>query len=155
MTRKYKGASKSILHVKNSKSKSYKHKKQGRLGKDCIYYNKEKQTCNNRMNLMYNIFCKSDNCKYYKKKKSEKENDVFAPLPIQAGTHERTNEYIAVSRNIGTPCHVGYMKSNEPRRHKARCIYYDKESKKCRHYLYKCIGSSKCEKYKEKDIKNE
>lgn len=154
MTRKYKGASKSILHVKNSKSKSYKHKKQGRLGKDCIYYNKEKQTCNNRMNLMYNIFCKSDNCKYYKKKKSKKENDVFAPLPIQAGTHERTNEYIAVSRNIGTPCHVGYMKSNEPRRHKARCIYYDKSDKLCHCgksgcYMMRCGGSAHCTGYRE------
>ena len=107
------------------------------------------------MSLVYNTFCKSDSCKYYKKNKIEKENDIFVTLPIQAGTHERTNEYIAVSRNIGTPCHVGYMKSNEPRRHKARCIYYDKESKKCRHYLYKCIGSSKCEKYKEKDTNDE
>ena len=64
-----------VLHIKNSKSKSYKHKKQGRLGKDCIYYNKEKQTCNNKSSLTYNAFCKSDNCKYYKEKKVKK--DVY------------------------------------------------------------------------------
>lgn len=148
MTRKNKKSSKSILFVKNSKSKSYKHKKKGRLGKNCIYFNEEKKTCKNMLNFKsYNIFCKSNGCPYYKEKETNKED--YLPLPFQSGTHECTNEYIAVSKNIGTPCHVGYMKSNEPRRHKARCIYYNKESKKCRHYLYKCIGSSKCEKYKE------
>lgn len=142
-----------ILKIKNSKSKSYKHTKRGRKGKECIYYNKEKQTCNNKMSLSYNTFCKSDNCKYYIKKKIEKENDILVPLPNQAGIHERNNEYIAVSRNIGTPCHVGYMKSNDARRHKSRCIYYDKVSKTCKYYLFKCIGSSKCEKYQEKEEK--
>ncbi len=139
-----------VLHIKNSKSKAYKHKKQGRIGKNCKYYNDEKCTCI----LSYKSFCKSDNCNCYKEKEHKiiKSDDDIVPLPMQAGTHERTNEYIKISKNIGTPCHVGYMKSTEPRRHKARCIYYEKESKKCTYYLYKCVGSSRCEKYHEKEL---
>lgn len=105
-----------VLHIKNSKSKAYKHKKKGRIGKNCKYYNDEKHTCI----LSYKSFCKSDNCNCYEEKEHKiiKSDDDIVPLPIQAGTHERTNEYIKISKNIGTPCHVGYMKSNEPRRHK-------------------------------------
>lgn len=142
-----------ILHIKNSKSKSNKHVKRGRKGIDCIYYNKEKQTCKNKNSLYYNVFCKSNDCKYYKEKekikKKSKGNNIFIPLPNQAGIHERNNEYISVSRNIGTPCHVGYMKSNDTRRHKTRCVYYCKENKQCKYYMFKCIGSAICEKYRE------
>lgn len=138
----------SVMHIKNSKSKDNKHIKRGRKGKDCIHYNKEKKTCNR-----VKSFCRSSECIHFKTKKEKqklKKNGAFVPLPYQAGIHERTNEYIAISKNIGTPCHVGYMKSNEPRRHKTRCIYYQKENKMCKHYLYKCVGSSRCEKYQER-----
>lgn len=145
---------KSILHIRNSKSKSNKHKKRGNLGKDCIYYNHDKLTCTCFLSPYNHTLCKMCNCfKSNKIKKTDNENNVYIDIPIQAGIHERTNEYISVSKNIGTPYHVGYMKSNEPRRHKARCVYYQKENKMCKHYLYKCVGSTRCEKYEERKRK--
>lgn len=137
----------SVMYIKNSKSKNNKHIKRGRKGKDCMHYNKEKKTCNRTKS-----FCKSNGCEHFKTKKEKRKpngNNVFVPLPQKVGTHEKTNEYIGISRNIGTPCHVGYIKSNEPRRHKSRCIYYKKDTKFCNWYKYKCVGSSQCEEYEE------
>lgn len=87
------------------------------------------------------------------KSKLSSYNEDYLEQPFMASTHERTNKYIGLSKNIGTPVHVGYMKSNDKRRHKARCIYYDKINKLCKWFMYKCIGSSKCDKYKEYDNK--
>lgn len=55
-----------------------------------------------------------------------------------------------------TPWHLGYAKKKEddPRRHKARCIYYYKTNKTCECtkspcYLFNCGGSAHCKYYKE------
>lgn len=143
----YKKSKVGILYIKRSKNKSYKVKKRGRLGKECIYFNDEKLTCSQS-----GSFCHSDNCLGFTKRKSKLSNydENYLPSPYRAGTHERTNEYIALSKNIGTPMHVGYMKSHDSRRHKARCIYYNKETKSCLYYTRKCPGSSHCEKYMER-----
>ena len=52
------------------------------------------------------------------------------------------------------PWHIGSpkMDENDTRRHKARCIYYDNGTKKCRkvespYWLMKCGGSSHCRFY--------
>lgn len=54
------------------------------------------------------------------------------------------------SRLPDTPWHVGYAykDENDPRRHKARCIHYDKDKCMCR--LVRCIGSSHCKFYAER-----
>lgn len=50
-----------------------------------------------------------------------------------------------------TPWHVGYAlkKENDPRRHKARCIHYDKGL--CKYGDMKCCGSAHCQYYGEKE----
>ena len=53
-----------------------------------------------------------------------------------------------------TPWHIGYpkKKENDPRRHRSRCIYYDKKTTKCMRgvsYSY-CPGSARCSGYREK-----
>ena len=60
-----------------------------------------------------------------------------------------------------TPWHIGYTKCNDYdpeydiRRHRSRCMFYDKESKKCdclkyhSYYGKKCPGSAHCIYYKE------
>lgn len=51
-----------------------------------------------------------------------------------------------------TPWHVGFAKKKEddPRRHKARCRYY--EEGKCMRYNMKCCGSAHCKEYKEREL---
>ncbi len=63
----------------------------------------------------------------------------------------------SLSRNIGTPSHAEYlhMKEGDKKRHKSRCIEYDKENAVCRCvksqcYTSRCGGSSHCQYYKEK-----
>lgn len=58
----------SILFVKNSKSKSNKHAKQGRKGKNCIHFNNTKLKCDYIYSGYYHKFCQSDNCSGYKSK---------------------------------------------------------------------------------------
>lgn len=65
-----------------------------------------------------------------------------------------TNHFKKLSEDIGTPSHIDYLKSNDDRRHKSRCIYYDKSDKKCYcgkcgNYLMKCAGSGQCVRYNE------
>lgn len=53
-----------------------------------------------------------------------------------------------------TPWHVGYTKKeeNDPRRHKARCVFLQEGICHCGHdasYMRKCIGSSHCMSYSE------
>lgn len=139
-----------IAHIKNSKNRFHKTKKRGRIGKDCIYFNNEKLICNNTNN-----FCNSKNCIHFKPIKLDsgtlsEYNENYISLPQQAGTHEKTNEYLHLSKNIGTPVHVHYLKSSDPRRHKAHCIYYRKDNKHCEYIFSKCRGSSHCLHYKEK-----
>lgn len=148
-----------IITIKNSKSKSNRHTKRGLKGKDCIYFNEEKQTCLNRLSGYYRRFCMPNYCGKFKPKEDKmkhncglsKYNENHIPLPDKASVHESTNEYIGLSKNIGTPCHVSYLKSEGRRRHKARCIYYDKVSKFCDWFMTKCTGASHCDKYKEKE----
>lgn len=146
---------KSVIHIKNSKSKSNKHIKRGRKGKDCIFFDDINLTCKYSKSMNHNQFCKSESCKDFKAKNVIVKqglsgyDDTYIQLPTQQGTHERTNEYIGISKNIGTSCHVGYLQGDGHRRHKARCIYYDKVRKFCEWFMMKCAGSSKCDKYEE------
>ena len=55
-----------------------------------------------------------------------------------------------------SPWHIGYTKKkeNDPRRHKARCIYYDNKTKICisaksSYCGVKCGGSAHCGAYRE------
>lgn len=62
------------------------------------------------------------------------------------------SHFVKLSQDIGTPSHIDFLKSNDDRRHKARCIYYSKQDKnchcgKCCTYMLKCIGSSHCYNY--------
>lgn len=63
----------------------------------------------------------------------------------------------SLSRNMGTPSHVEYlhMAEGDKKRHKSRCIEYDKKNSTCRcvkspYYTSRCGGSSHCQYYKEK-----
>lgn len=49
----------------------------------------------------------------------------------------------------GTPWGIGYIKANDKRRHKSRCGYY--ENKACNYRHGRCIGSSHCSHYIERD----
>ena len=62
----------SINRIKNSKSKSIKHVKRGRKGKDCIYFNHEKLTCLHPLSPYHNCFCNSKECGFYKDKSPSK-----------------------------------------------------------------------------------
>lgn len=128
----------------------------------CIYYDKSDGRCTNK-NCSKSYCTTSHNCTGYKRRDKNKiNNDIqyndslseydrsYLQTPSQSGTHERTNEYIAVSRHVGTPMHVGYLKSNDKRRHKSRCIYYKKLTKFCVFYNRQCGGSNRCEIYREK-----
>lgn len=58
-----------ILKIKN-KSKSVKHTKRGKKGKDCIYFNHDKLSCNNKASLFHGKLCKV--CDFY----TEKDNNT-------------------------------------------------------------------------------
>lgn len=161
---KYEKKNKSILHVKRSKSKSYKHKKRGRKGINCIWFNPDKATCNCNISGRYNKFCKSDNCNNYKAIKEQEENkknvksnlspydENYIIKPYKASIHESDNKFIGISKSIGTPVHGEYLKNKDGiRRHKARCINYNKVDKSCRILNNKCIGSSHCNYYDEQN----
>ncbi len=142
----------SINHISNSGSRSNKVVKKGLKGKDCIYFNEQKKNCQLYKKLC--TFCSDFSPKNYVPRKasrlSEYEEDYLV-LPTQAGRHDSTREYVGLSKHIGTPVHVNYLKSNDGRRHKARCIYYCKATQKCEYFIDKCKGSAHCEKYEEKE----
>ena len=122
----------------------------------CIYYNIGDMKCSNK-NCSKVICTTAKDCTCYKRREKEPKrklsnyDDTFIQLPTQQGTHERNNEYIGISKNIGTSCHVGYLQGDGHRRHKVRCVYYDKVKKFCEWFMMKCTGSSKCDKYEEKN----
>lgn len=63
-----------------------------------------------------------------------------------------------VGRMQGTPWHVEQMHRSEgdSRRHRARCIYYDKNQKLCVLWKNKkCYGTAHCSRYKEKQSASE
>ena len=77
-------------------------------------------------------------------------DESYIQLPDQAAIHESTMESIKLSKDIGTPVHLSYLKKNDDRRHKARCIYIDKATKMCKWFMRKCTSSSRCDKYRER-----
>lgn len=52
----------------------------------------------------------------------------------------------------GTPWHVGFLTKDEgdPKRHRGRCVHFDKETKYCSKCHFNCIGSAHCRFYVEK-----
>lgn len=146
-------SNKSILYIKKSKSKTNKHKKRGNIGKDCIYYNHDKLSCDCSLSPYNHTLCKM--CDYFKTNNSNNkdniifENKVYITKPEQAGIHDLYKERL--SKNIGTPVHTEYLLKNkfDKRRHKARCIYYNKNDKLCycgksNVYMLKCNTSTHC-----------
>ena len=86
------------------------------------------------------------------KNKYKKNNNNPIDIPVQSGIHDTYKS--GLSRNIGTAVHVGYLHSNDDRRHKSRCIYYDKSDRSCHCgksgcYMMRCCGSSHCTGYRE------
>lgn len=86
------------------------------------------------------------------KNKHKKNNNSPIDIPVQSGIHDIYSS--GLSRNIGTAVHVGYLHSNDDRRHKSRCIYYDKSDRSCHCgksgcYMMRCGGSSHCTCYRE------
>lgn len=151
---KYKISHSGVIHGQNS---IYTNKAPiGQHMNSCKYHDKESHKCTN--SKCHTTICTTAHgCTCYKRKediqnkKSLSEYDEnYIQIPNQSGTHETDNSYIGISKNIGTPCHVGYIKSDGIRRHKARCIHYDKIRKMCTWFIIKCTGSSKCNKYCEK-----
>ena len=144
---------KSILHVKNSRSKSHAHAKRGHKGKDCIYYDPDKKSCGNRSSGFYQQFCHHDFCdsKQYKTDTLSTYDDSYIELPQQASYHDTTQYRESLSNYLGTPSHIGYLQraDGEPRRHKARCKYYNKIAKSCTYYRRKCPRSAHCKMYTE------
>lgn len=87
------------------------------------------------------------------KNKKKYNNDISLDIPMQSGIHD--NYKSGLSRNIGTSVHVGYLHKTDDRRHKSRCMYYDKLNKackcvKCRYYGIRCSGSAHCIWYQER-----
>lgn len=136
--------------VHNSYTHNYKNKGKG---KTCIYFNEEKLTCDYLCDMKIKQFCKNaKGCPHYIKKKIlSPYDDTFIEKPMQEFYHCPTNEYISLSKNIGTPCHPEYLKigENDKRRDKRRCIYYEKLHKLCSLKEFVCPGSSHCEEYNE------
>lgn len=62
-------------------------------------------------------------------KRKKKHNIDTIERPVQSGIHDIYKS--GLSRNIWTAVHVGYLHSNDDRRHKSRCIYYDKSDRSC------------------------
>ena len=59
-----------------------------------------------------------------------------------------------LSRLTGTPWHVEkYAREDgDGRRHRSRCLYYEKEGAYCRMEVGRCKGAAHCAFYKEKDV---
>lgn len=76
-------------------------------------------------------------------------NDIIVIHDNIAIVKDNTN-YSKISKNIGTICYVGYLKTNDKRRHKVRCIYYDKFKKWYLILVCRCVvASNSCGLYKE------
>ncbi len=59
-----------------------------------------------------------------------------------------------LNKMAGTPWHIEKMhrKEGDRRRHRSRCIYYDKEEPTCKRRMLKCMGAAHCDFYKEKAV---
>lgn len=64
---------------------------------------------------------------------------------------------MGVSRMQGTPWHEEVLgrKEGDPRRHRSRCIYFERDMAQCSHYRGKCWGSAHCMHYSEYDYNEE
>ena len=111
------------------------------------------------------IYGSSQPAKQYKKYKSKNKQvkpklspaDDIVQQPKTASYHAISNADNSISRNIGTPSHITYLskKENDDRRHRSRCIYYDKDTKHClapkgSYSGIRCPGSSHCTQYFER-----
>jgi len=54
---------------------------------------------------------------------------------------------MGVNQMTGTPWHLETLKSNDSRRHKSNCGYYDNGY--CKFYIESCRGSAHCDHYDE------
>ena len=139
------------IYINTVKSKDGKRQ----YKKSCLYYDVDTEKCMND-NCSSIVCYTAHNCTGYRRKEKEVKttlsnyDETYIQLPHKAGIHETDNRYIGISKNIGTPMHGEYLKSDGVRRHKARCIYYDKVGKLCGYFVRKCLGSSRCSEYKEK-----
>lgn len=92
----------------------------------------------------------------------EKANSVYTSNPddfrFVKERHADRTEYVfkRVNESIGTPSHIEYLKmsENDTKRHKSRCVEYDKKKKVCMcvrspYFTMKCGGSSHCKFYAE------
>ena len=61
---------------------------------------------------------------------------------------------MAIERMVGSPWHVEKMvrQEGDPRRHRSRCIYYDKKNSHCPKVVGKCVGAAHCTYYEEECI---
>lgn len=58
---------------------------------------------------------------------------------------------MGVSQMTGTPWHLETLKTKEgePRRHRRKCRFYDKETAFCSRISFKCGGAARCSHYEE------
>lgn len=95
-------------------------------------------------------------------RKEDKTDNVYASNSddfrfVKEYHADRTNYvFKRVNETIGTPTHIEYlrMSDNDTKRHKSRCVEYDKKKKVCMcvqspYFTMKCGGSSHCEFYAE------
>ena len=57
---------------------------------------------------------------------------------------------MGVNQMTGTPWHLETLKSNDSRRHRSNCGYYD--CGYCRFYIENCRGSAHCDRYDENAV---
>lgn len=137
------------IHAVKGKDGKRQHKK------SCLYYDVDTENCMNN-NCSSTVCYTAHNFTEYRRKEKEVKSklsdydETYIQKPFKASIHEPDNRYIRISRNIGTPMHGEYLKSDGIRRHKARCIYYNKVGKLCNYFVRKCLGTSRCNEYKEK-----
>ncbi len=151
-------------HLKYNNQVSYNIYDVGSDGRkdkrSCVYYCKDSQKCiNDKCSVIYCV--SASGCGSYKRRnKGIKSNNInndnkgslIDSIVIHdniASVKDNINYSNAISKNIGTNCHVGYLKRNDKRRHKTRCIYYDKVKKWCLMLVCRCVGSNRCGLYKE------
>lgn len=85
--------------------------------------------------------------------------DIHVDRPMQEFYHNPSNSHIGLTKRMGTPAHGTYLSKGEydDRRHRSRCINYDKKQDICtcvkgHYYLNHCCGSAQCNFYEEKVI---
>ena len=162
--RKYKGSKDKRATFYTNKTPTADGRKPDK--RTCLYYDSSTQKCmNERCSTSYCMT--SHNCTMYsrKVKNNQKEHnnqlsdydDDYIELPYQATTHQNDYRYIALSKSIGMPVNVQYLKKadNDARRHKTRCIHYYYNTKNCSIKGKQCAGSSRCDNYKEKKDRSE